>query len=250
MVVAAARAADRPVPTAARGSRARRGGERGAGAPPRSWLGRAALSSAELSAALGHFTAVLRRRGRSGTVPGAGRCPGRPASILLNLGQLAEGTQEGRRSLAMARELGYPAGEGIALRILGIAAWYSGDYDGAIQLIRQQQLMTGMPDSIARRGNNVIDLRADRCQRPGRRRKRLRGGGGPVPGHRRREQPAVPADGDGGPGRSGRPKPRRRRCTSGKGSRPPPGPAPGGTCSTACGSARCCALRPGARPTA
>jgi DNA-binding CsgD family transcriptional regulator len=56
----------------------------------------------------------------------------------------------------MARELGYPAGEGAALRILGIAAWYGGDYDGAIQLIRQQQLVAGMPDSIARRGSTVL----------------------------------------------------------------------------------------------
>ena len=49
------------------------------------------------------------------------------SSTLLNLGRLAEATEDGRRSLAMARELGYPAGEGLALRILGIAAWYAGD---------------------------------------------------------------------------------------------------------------------------
>ena len=63
--------------------------------------------------------------------------------VLLNTGRLAEGTEDGRRSLAMARELGYPAGEGKALQMLGIAAYYSGDYDGAVQLIRQQQLIAG-----------------------------------------------------------------------------------------------------------
>ena len=35
--------------------------------------------------------------------------------VLLNTGRLAEGTEDGRRSLAMARDLGYPAGEGMAL---------------------------------------------------------------------------------------------------------------------------------------
>jgi DNA-binding CsgD family transcriptional regulator len=56
----------------------------------------------------------------------------------------------------MARELGYLAGEGMALQDLGIAASYSGDKDGAVQLIRQQQLITGMPGTIARSGYQVI----------------------------------------------------------------------------------------------
>ena len=32
------------------------------------------------------------------------------AETLLNTGRLAEGAEDGRRSLAIARELGYPAG--------------------------------------------------------------------------------------------------------------------------------------------
>jgi DNA-binding CsgD family transcriptional regulator/tetratricopeptide (TPR) repeat protein len=120
------------------------------------WLGRAALSAAELAGALGHFTAVLDAAGDQGPSRVLADALAGRSSTLLNLGRLAEGTEEGRRSLAMARELGYPAGEGAALRILGIAAWYGGDYDGAIQLIRQQQLVAGMPDSIARRGSTVL----------------------------------------------------------------------------------------------
>jgi hypothetical protein len=56
----------------------------------------------------------------------------------------------------MARELGYLTGEGMALQDLGIAASYSGDNDGAVQLIGQQQLITGMPGTIARSGYQVI----------------------------------------------------------------------------------------------
>ena len=120
------------------------------------WLGRAALSAAELAGALGHFTAVIDAAGDQGPSRVLADALAGRSSTLLNLGRLAEGTEEGRRSLAMARELGYPAGEGTAMRILGIGAWYSGDYDGAIQLIRQQQVITGMPDSIARQGSIVL----------------------------------------------------------------------------------------------
>jgi len=78
------------------------------------------------------------------------------SSLLLNMGRRAEGAEDGRRSLAIARELGYPAGEGAALRMLAIAAGPSGDYDDAVQLIQQQRLITGVPGSIARRGSTVM----------------------------------------------------------------------------------------------
>jgi predicted ATPase/DNA-binding CsgD family transcriptional regulator len=120
------------------------------------WLGWAALSSAELAGALGHFTAVLGAlRGREPSRMLADALAGR-SSTLLNLGRLADGTEDGRRSLAMARELGYPAGEGTALRLLGIAAFYGGDNDSAVQLIRRQQLVADQPGSIARRGTPVM----------------------------------------------------------------------------------------------
>ena len=70
--------------------------------------------------------------------------------------RVAEGAEDGRRSLAMARELGYPAGEGMALRMLAIAAFCDGDYDGVIQLIRQQQLIPGVPGWIARRSGTAL----------------------------------------------------------------------------------------------
>ena len=45
------------------------------------------------------------------------------------MGQTGEGAEDGRRALAMARELGYPAGEAAALEALGWAAFDFGDYD-------------------------------------------------------------------------------------------------------------------------
>ena len=120
------------------------------------WLGRAAFFAADVPGSLGHFAAVHQAV--------ADRGPSRVlvdvlttrSVVLLNTGRLAEGTEDGRRALAMARELGYLAGEGMALQDLGIAASYSGDKDGAVQLVRQQQLITGMPGTIARSGYQVI----------------------------------------------------------------------------------------------
>ena len=120
------------------------------------WLGWAAFWAAGRARALDHFTAArdaIRDRGPSRIL--ADTLAGR-SSALLNLRRLSEGAEEARRALAMARELSYPAGEGAALRMLAIAAFYSGDNDGAVQLIRQMQLLTGMPGSIARKGSTVM----------------------------------------------------------------------------------------------
>jgi tetratricopeptide (TPR) repeat protein len=70
---------------------------------------------------------------------------------LSNLGRLAEGVDDARRALAVARELGYPAGEALALERLGIAAFYSGDLDGSVRLARQAgQIPADIPGWIAR----------------------------------------------------------------------------------------------------
>ena len=120
------------------------------------WLGRAAAFSADLAGALGHWTALLDAvEGRGPSRVLADGLRGR-ANVLLNMGRLAEGTEDGRRSLAMARELGYPVGEGMALLMLGIAAYYGGDYDGAVQLMWQQQHIAEVPGVTARSGSHVM----------------------------------------------------------------------------------------------
>ena len=73
------------------------------------WLGWAVVDSSDLAAALGYFTAVRDAA--------AGRGPSRlladaldaRSATLLNLGRLAEGSEDARRALALARELSYPA---------------------------------------------------------------------------------------------------------------------------------------------
>ena len=181
------------------------------------WLGWAALLSAGPAAALGHFTAVLDAvgdRGPSRVLADA--LAGRSTTLQLT-GRLAEGAEEARRSLAVARELGYLAGEGMALDRLAMAASYGGDFDGAVQLIRQQeQLIADIPGPVTRGGSTAMvsalidagDLAAAET--------RLRGGAGPVPGRRRRGLPAVLADAGGGSGYPGGPYPGRRSALAGR----------------------------------
>jgi non-specific serine/threonine protein kinase len=120
------------------------------------WLGRAAFFGGDAAGALDHFAAVLDAAGDRGPSRALVDALTTRSVILLNMGRLAEGTEDGRRALAMARQLGYLAGEGMALQDLGIAAGYGGDHDGAVQLIGQQQLITGMPGTIARSGYQII----------------------------------------------------------------------------------------------
>ena len=71
--------------------------------------------------------------------------------VLRDLGRVAEAADDGRRALALAREIGYPAGELRALVALSLAAERAGDLGSAVQLARQAaQITQGIPGSMAR----------------------------------------------------------------------------------------------------
>ncbi len=121
------------------------------------WLGWTAQYSADLAGALGHFTAVLdaaadRPPSRALTAALAGR-----ASVLRLMGRTAESAADARRSLALAREIGDPAGELLALIDLSFDADYAGDHDEAVRLARQAgQITAGIPGLLARGCSYVL----------------------------------------------------------------------------------------------
>ena len=95
----------------------------------------------------------------------AGQGPSRPLSdamagrsvALVNVGRAAGGAEEGRRALAMSRDIGYPAGEVLALGGLSIAARASEEIDHAVQLGRQAaQITAGVAGLIARWSSYVL----------------------------------------------------------------------------------------------
>jgi DNA-binding CsgD family transcriptional regulator len=115
------------------------------------WLGETALYSGDLAAALAHFTAVCDAIGNRGPSRALADCLRGRSVTLTNLGRFAEAAEDGRRSLDLARELDYPAGQALALAGLSVAAYDSDDLGSAVQFARQaEQITADIPGWIAR----------------------------------------------------------------------------------------------------
>jgi predicted ATPase/DNA-binding CsgD family transcriptional regulator len=115
------------------------------------WQGETALYSGDLAGALGHFTAVRDAARDQGPSRALADCLRGRSVTLTNLGRIPEAAADGRRSLALARELGYPAGQALALAGLSIAAYDGDDLGSAVQLARQaEQITADIPGWIAR----------------------------------------------------------------------------------------------------
>jgi len=115
------------------------------------WLARTAQISADLPAALSHCTTLRDAATVRGPCRALADSLDRRAAILSNMGRFAEAADEDRRALAVAREIGYRAGEAQALMRLGYLALFAGDYDSAVQLAGQAaQITAGVPGVIAR----------------------------------------------------------------------------------------------------
>jgi non-specific serine/threonine protein kinase len=115
------------------------------------WLGIAAVLAGDMAGALGHFTEVRDAIGDSGPSRALAECLAHRSVVLLNLGRNAEALDDGRHALALARELGYPAAEALALLRLSVAASYAGNLRDAVRLARQAaQITADIPAWIAR----------------------------------------------------------------------------------------------------
>jgi predicted ATPase/class 3 adenylate cyclase/DNA-binding CsgD family transcriptional regulator len=123
----------------------------------RYWLGDAAWYSADMAAALDHLTAVrdafTGRPARQVLVD----CLAARTGILSHLGRRAEAVDNGRRALGLARELGYPLGEWLAMFGLTRAAFDAGDFRGALEFARQaEQITADIPGRMARNWSCVM----------------------------------------------------------------------------------------------
>ena len=116
------------------------------------WLGLLADSTSDLVAALGHFTAVCDAPAAGGPSPELVVAVGGRSAALRNLGRVAEAAENARRALALARELGYRAGEALALMELSWAANYAGDFAASLDWAQQAGRIgpAGIPDWVAR----------------------------------------------------------------------------------------------------
>ena len=75
------------------------------------------------------------------------------------MGRTAEAAGDARRALALAREIGDPAGELLALAALSFDADYAGHHDEAVRLARQAgQITAGIPGWLARMCSYVLTI--------------------------------------------------------------------------------------------
>jgi len=104
------------------------------------WLGLLAAGPGQ-ETSLAHFTAVRDALATAGPSLILARALSARSTCLVNLGHLEEAADDARHSLAMARELGYPAGQVRALALLAAAAHYAGNHDGALAWLRQAEAL-------------------------------------------------------------------------------------------------------------
>jgi predicted ATPase/DNA-binding CsgD family transcriptional regulator len=121
------------------------------------WLGKLSLDEV---GALGHCTAACDALAARGPSPALVDGLIFSSGALRNLGRLPEAAEDARRGLALARELGYPAGEALALTELSGAAHYAGDIEIALEWARQacQIDPAGIPGRVGRRCLWVLTL--------------------------------------------------------------------------------------------
>jgi predicted ATPase/DNA-binding CsgD family transcriptional regulator len=121
------------------------------------WLGQAALDSADPAGALRHFTAVRDAMGDRGPFPLLARCLSGRSATLLTMGRIGEAADDARRSLALAREGDHPLSQALALAVLGLVACVAGDRHGAVQLASQaEQITAGMHSPTARVCSHIL----------------------------------------------------------------------------------------------
>jgi DNA-binding CsgD family transcriptional regulator len=115
------------------------------------WLG-VLTGGSDAATSFGHLTAARDALTGRAPVPLLAWALAWHAGALANLGRIREAAKEAHRALAMARDLGDPAGEAHALLWLAAVAGYSGDSQGSAAWARQVQQIdrAAIPGWIAR----------------------------------------------------------------------------------------------------
>jgi predicted ATPase/DNA-binding CsgD family transcriptional regulator len=122
------------------------------------WLGRAADVAGEISVSLGHYTVARDALTAGAPSPALIDALCGRAESLINSGRIPEGAKEAHRALALAREIGYPEGEVSALIELDLAAFFAGDFEGAVTWSRQADRIdpAAISGRLARRRSNSL----------------------------------------------------------------------------------------------
>ena len=115
------------------------------------WLGYTVQWSWDLAGSLRIFTELRDAVAGRGPCPALADALGGRSTALSQMGRFAEAAEEGRRSLAVARQVGYPLGELLVLSSLSLIAVQVGDLDSAVRAGREAaQITAGVPGAAVR----------------------------------------------------------------------------------------------------
>ncbi len=121
-------------------------------------LGHLAYSIHDHIHALTHYEAVLATVSSEETSPATAAALAGRASVLRNLSRMQEAEQDAQRALGMSRQLGYPAGEVLALTELALTAHHAGDHQSPLDLARRACWIDPdlIPGAVVRRREYVL----------------------------------------------------------------------------------------------
>ena len=124
------------------------------------WLGHMSSYSGNYDGGVAHYTAACEAGGNGTPSRAAVDALAIQSIARANLGHAADGAQDARRALALARELGYLAGEVQSLIGLSATAHYAGEIQDALSWGRQaQELITAdVPGWVARLSRMILTL--------------------------------------------------------------------------------------------
>jgi DNA-binding CsgD family transcriptional regulator len=115
-------------------------------------LGHLAHATADYDTALSHFTAVRDALAAAAPSSELADVLAARSGTLLNLNRITEAAEDARHALALAQDLGSPAGQAIALRELSWISCFADDADNSLRWARQTQHIdpAGIPGWVAR----------------------------------------------------------------------------------------------------
>ena len=115
------------------------------------WLGYTVQWTGDLAGSLTLFTELRDAVADRGPSRALADALGGRSGALSMMGRFAEAAGEARRSLAVARQVGYPLGEVLVLGGLSAIAVQVGDLDSAVRVCREAaQITAGVPGAAAR----------------------------------------------------------------------------------------------------
>jgi predicted ATPase/DNA-binding CsgD family transcriptional regulator len=103
------------------------------------WLGLAAFYALDFTGAFGYLTAVRDVLVGQEPSQALAQCLHWRCATLAHMGRVEEQVEDARSALTLSREIGYRAGEALALIMLSFAADCAGDVENAVARARQAQ---------------------------------------------------------------------------------------------------------------